>query len=214
MTRMYVTRHTRVGSNLLQELWRLYEHAYARTAQRAVSREQLYREEFEAAVADGSNRVWVVWADDKPVAMALIATDVSATRYLSRAYLQHNFPDRFERGEIHYILWTVVDREYAAKGAIVRLARGALALEAEEGALVIFDAPQANQEEEEGGLAELALRLGRMVGTAELRPLEVQRYYALDFAGSIEDGAANEDSEKLADLAAAMVFGGDEAVRS
>jgi hypothetical protein len=204
---MYVTRHTRAGFALLDELWALYERSYVRTAERAVTREQLYRSEFETAISDVSNRVWVVWADDRPVAMALIATDVAATRYLSRAYLEHNFPERLARGEVHYILWTVVDRDYAAKGAILRLARGALALEAQEEALLIFDSPETNQPNETGGIAELALRLGRMVGTAELRPLEVQRYYALDFAGSIADDELSEDADEAADFADASLFG-------
>ncbi|MGD9703774.1 MAG: hypothetical protein AB7Q42_18150 [Acidimicrobiia bacterium] len=203
-----MTRHTRAGFALLDELWALYERAYVRTAEQAVTREQLYRTEFEAAVSDVSNRVWVVWADEQPVAMALIATDVAATRYLSRAYLERNFPERLARGEVHYILWTVVDRNYAAKGAILRLARGALALEAQDEALLIFDAPESNQPNETGGIAELALRLGRMVGTAELRPLEVQRYYALDFAGSIADEEPSEEVGQMADLAAASLFGG------
>jgi hypothetical protein len=207
MTQMYVTRHQRVGPTLIGELWTLYEAAYRRTAEHAVSREQLYRSEFEAALQDESNRVWVVWDDVRPVAMALIATDVAATRYLSRAYLERHYPERLARGEIHYILWTVVDREFAAKGAIVRLAKGALALEAQDDALLIFDAPQSNQPNADGGLAELALRLGKMVGMAELRPLEVQRYYALDFAGSSAD-AGTDESAHLAELATARLFGG------
>ncbi len=87
------------------------------------------------------------------------------------------------------------------------MARGALALEAQEEALLIFDSPETNQPNETGGIAELALRLGRMVGTAELRPLEVQRYYALDFAGSIADAELADDADELADLAGDSLFG-------
>jgi hypothetical protein len=88
---MFVTRHNSVVERgLLERLWDLYELAYRRTAEESASREMFFRSEFDAAVADPSNRLWVLWADDEPVAMVLIATDIGSTRYLSQPF--------FERG--------------------------------------------------------------------------------------------------------------------
>ena len=72
---MFVTRHNSVVERgLLERLWELYELAYRKTAEESASREMFYRSEFDAAIADSTNRLWVLWADDEPVAMVLIAS--------------------------------------------------------------------------------------------------------------------------------------------
>jgi hypothetical protein len=45
--------------------------------------------------------------------------------------------------------------------------------------------PEDNQPHASGGAAELMRRMARMVGEAQLLPLTVQRYYALDFQSAI-----------------------------
>ena len=87
------------------------------------------------------------------------------------------------RNAVHYVLFAIVHPAYVAKGALIRLARESWGLEADEGALVIFDAPLATQPGERGGIAEMAVRLAKMVSSgAETEMIEVQRYYAIDFA--------------------------------
>lgn len=51
--------------------------------------------------------------------------------------------------------------------------------------------PEDNQPNAVGGAAELMRRMARMVGEAQLLPLTVQRYYALDF----QSAHTNQDSE-------------------
>jgi hypothetical protein len=74
------------------------------------------------------------------------------------------------------------------------LARQALALESRDGALLVFDTPEINQPGEQGGAAELMLRMARMVGEAQLIPLTTQRYFAVDFAPEVQN-EANENNE-------------------
>jgi hypothetical protein len=45
--------------------------------------------------------------------------------------------------------------------------------------------PASNQPNELGGAAELMHRMARQVGGAQLIPLTVQRYYALDFSPTV-----------------------------
>lgn len=181
---LFVTRHSSVTSPELREkIWRLYELAYRRTAEDAASRETLYRHEFDEVLSDPANRLWVLWGDQDPVAATLIGTDVSATRYLSQAFFEKHYPDHTLRNAIHCILWVVVHPSHVAKGALVRLAKDTFAIEADEGALLVFDTPRVNQPEETGGLAEMMSRLASMVslGTT-VEQIEIQRYYAVDFA--------------------------------
>ncbi len=183
---MFVTRHNSVVERgLLERLWGLYELAYRRTAEEAASREMFYRSEFDSAIADSTNRLWVLWADDEPVAMVLIATDIAATRYLSQPFFERHFTDHARRGAVHYILFVVVHPRYAAKGALTRMARDVLGTEAAEGVLLVFDSPEVNQPQDEGGVALMMERLAKMVvGGAPLLPLDVSRYYGIDFAAT------------------------------
>jgi Acetyltransferase (GNAT) family len=183
---MFVTRHNSVVERgLLERLWGLYELAYRKTAEESASREMFYRHEFDAAIADSSNRLWVLWADDEPVAMVLIATDIGATRYLSQPFFEHHFTDHARRGAVHYILFVVVHPRYAAKGALTRMARDVLGTEAAEGVLLVFDSPEINQPRDEGGVALMMERLANMVVSgAPLVPLDVSRYFCIDFAAT------------------------------
>ena len=178
------------------KLWTLYELAYRGMAEAAVTREMLYRSEFDEAIADPTNRIWVVWEDQTAVGMTLIATDIGATRYISRAYFEHHFPEHVRRNAVHYLMWLVVHPAFEARGAIIRLAREGLALEASDEVLLVFDVPEKNQPRDTGGLAEMMLRLARMLGTdAPVRKLETQRYYAVDFAPAVVSPEAAEVAE-------------------
>lgn len=181
---MYVTRHNNVVSSELRDrIWNLYELAYRRTSEEAASREMLFRDEFDGFLADPTNRLWVLWNDVEPIAATLIATDIASSRYLSRAFFEHHYPDHVLRSAVHCIVFVVVHPSHVAKGALVRLAKDTFAAEAAEGALLVFDTPQVHQPTEEGGLAEMMSRLANMVSRhTPVRQIDVQRYFAVDFA--------------------------------
>jgi len=183
---MFVTRHNSVAERgLLERLWELYELAYRRTAAASATREMFFRSEFASALAASRNRLWVLWADDMPVAIVLIATDIGATRYLSQPFFERHFTEHARRGAVHYILFVVVHPRYAAKGALTRMARDVLGSEAAEGALLVFDSPEYNQPRDDGGVALLMERLAKMVVSgAPIVPLDVSRYYGIDFAAT------------------------------
>ena len=91
-------------------------------------------------------------------------------------------------GLVHYVMWVVVDADVELRGANIALAKEALAAEARDGALLVFDLPESHQPTDEGGAASLMLRMARMVGEADLLPLSSQRFFALDFAHLTKEG--------------------------
>jgi hypothetical protein len=95
------------------------------------------------------------------------------------------------KGLVHYVMWVVVDAGVAVRGANIALAKEALAMEARDGALLVFDLPEDKQPDNEGGAAELMLRMGKMVGEVTLVPLAAQRYFALDFTAPLTEGSAS-----------------------
>lgn len=180
---MYVTRHSEITDrSLIERLWQLYRRSYLPVAQEVPTHEMLDREEFDDQLRSASNRLWVIWDDDQPVGMTLVSTDIRSTRWLSTEYFAKHFPDHLREGRVHYVVWVTVDPAHQARGSMTLLARQALAAEARDGALLVFDTPEFNQPSENGGAAELLHRLARMVAEPTLLPLNTQRYFALDFA--------------------------------
>lgn len=191
---MFITRHSPVSDvSLRDQLWTLYRRAYIQAVEMTVTHEMLDRLEFDDQMLDATNRAWVVWDDSRPIAMTLVATDVRRTRWLSEHYFKSHFSEKFERGQVHYVVWAVVDPGFVARGASIFMARHAMAAEAREGSLLVFDLPESNQPNAEGGAAELMLRMARMVGEARLITLTTQRYYALDFASAESSAHGHED---------------------
>ena len=65
------------------------------------------------------------------------------------------------------------------------MARDVLGTEAAEGVLLVFDSPEINQPRDEGGVALMMERLANMVVSgAPLVPLDVSRYFCIDFAAT------------------------------
>lgn len=178
---MFITRHTRLGDvDLRDRLWAFYKRSYAGNPLHPFT-ELVNRAEFDECLLNSTNRVWVVWEKDRPMVMTLIATDITSTRWLNPDYFRKHFAERMRRGLVHYVMWVVVDPDVELRGANIALAKEALAAEARDGALLVFDLPETRQPDEDGGAAALMLRMARMVGEAELLPLASQRFFALDF---------------------------------
>jgi hypothetical protein len=194
---MFVTQHTGVWDRaLLDRLWSLYVIAYEPMAEAAVTNELLARREFDEVLRDASYRIWLLWDGEEPVAMCVIATDITRSRFLSTAYFEARYPTQLRNGTVHYIYWLVVHPIHAAKGAIIRLAKECLALEAHEGALLVFDTPETNERSNGGGFTRMMERLAKMVGApAPVQLLEVQRYYAIDLSTARQRDAPLYTSE-------------------
>lgn len=184
---MYVTQHRGVGeTSLIDRLWEFYCRCYRSTAESAATREMFFRSEFDDIMRDPTNRIWVTWSGNQPVANSVIATDFAATRYLSRAFFETHYTEQTLEQRVHYLLWVVSDPAWGAKGAVARMARETLAVEAHEGALLVFDTPEANQKTDGGGLAEMMRRLATMVSRGtQVDLVATQRYYAVDFAQGV-----------------------------
>lgn len=195
---MYITRHTSVtDQRVIDQLWDLYELAYDQIAEQDITRETLFRHEFTEVLSDSTYRTTVVRDDDgSPIAMAVIATDIAVTRYLSVPYFRRRYPERLAAGRIHYIMWILVHPDHQNTKATFELARAGLAPEVENGTLLVFDLPESNQPNERGGGAELFRRVASTLSEVQLESFGMQRYYALDFApAASRDGVVERGAE-------------------
>ena len=212
---MYITRYTTVTDRATRdELFELYEAAYGDIAETDISREVLFRHEFDEVMSDPTYRTTVVRDDDdSAVAMATIATDIGATRYLSRPFFTARYPRRTAEQRVHYVMWAVVHPDHQGKRTTWELTRAGLAAEAEDGALLVFDSPESNQPNERGGSAEFLRRMAATIADSSLVSFGATRYYAIGFEpGSAEtavdeipvpaDAAATDETDVAADTPA------------
>ena len=186
---MHITQHRMVtDGRLLARLWELYEQTMASAATEDASLEMLYWHEFDQYLRDGRHRLWVLHNDVQPVAMCLVDVDYSAANHLSPAYFERCFPDHAERSAVHSLCWLVAHPMYETHGAVVRLGRAVLEMAMAERALVLFNEPFESSSSV-AGLSEMMNELARLVGSPAIsQKIEVQRYFAIDFAQSaIED---------------------------
>jgi hypothetical protein len=184
---VHVTRHFGLtNAAIADQVWDLYAASYQRVVGRTVTHEMLYRHEFDDVVRDPSNRLWVLWNDRQPVACTLIATDVGSTGYISREYFEQRYPEFVAEHRVRYMMWTVVHPDFMARGVLVRLAREVLAVEADEGSIIVFDSPEINQPSDRGGSAEMMARLVKLTSNGStVEQVEVQRYFLADFSKGV-----------------------------
>lgn len=195
---MFITRHTRLGDvDLRDRLWTFYRRTYASQPRQPFT-EVLNRSEFDEVLLNSTNRVWVVWENEMPVVMTVIATDISSTRWLNPEFFRAQYPDRMKAGRVHYVMWVVVDPSVEIRGANVALAQEVFALEARDGALVVFDVPATSAQRAESA-SQMMLRMGRMVGDVKLLPLATQQYFALDFSW-LSPRTSNDDGDSMTEV--------------
>lgn len=190
---MHVSLHRGIKDpGLVSRLWTVYERGYGKVADSSVTHEMFDRAEFEECLRDSSNRSWVAWDDGVPVGLAVVATDVRSSPWLSTHYLERHDSKRMADQRVHYLMFVVIDKPYAGGSTVMRMARELLRLEAAEDSLLIFDVPEINQPRESGGLAELMRRLARMIGESEVKQIHVQRYFSVEFAPTSASGDESE----------------------
>jgi hypothetical protein len=93
-----VTQEVAIQPDVVERYWRLYEDAFAPLARVAAQRQTLFKEEFYEAMTDERIIKFVLWDDDEPVGMALVATDLAAVPWVSSDYFAHRFPEHFAEG--------------------------------------------------------------------------------------------------------------------
>jgi hypothetical protein len=138
----------------------------------------IHRSEFDNLVGSETNRLWVLHDDTRPVATALVSTEETFSRVLSRAYFQRRFPAETAAGGVHTLMWFVVHRDYGNSDAAVRLARSIVELQRAEGAVLVLDGSAMWLDELGQLLADTATTLGLETTVDQV---ERQTHYAVDF---------------------------------
>jgi hypothetical protein len=100
---MRTTELLTVDRDLAARFWSLYDVAFGALRTASPCRQALTEAEFHEEMVDERIVKLTVWDGEEAVAMALLATDLSAIPWISPDYFETRFPEQYARGAIYYL---------------------------------------------------------------------------------------------------------------
>lgn len=174
-----VVATTRCGGQLADQLWDMYAAAFRHFVRVAAMKQMVSPEGFRALLHDEDIEKYVVMQGDQAVAMSTMTTRLSTenvnTRFFERRYSEH-----YANGRLFYLGFLLVRPSAQHRGIMpVLVQRMSLRIES-AGGVVCFDICGHN--DRVADFARMCEALAARCRPAVLSTLDVQTYYALDFA--------------------------------
>ena len=173
---MRITQLRTVGSDMARRYWALYDEAFAGMRTASPCRQYLTEEEFHAEMTDERIIKFVLWDEDDPVGMLLVASDLRALPWISPEYFAERYPDHYASGRIYYagaLLTAPHERRLGnANELMLEFAR----FIGERRAVMAFDCASINAE----FLPAAICQASDQVGTYRMGELDTQHYFAFE----------------------------------
>lgn len=115
--------HTQVpAGDMLDDLWKLYQHAFAGLAGLAVQRHVMYWDEFKELMLSGTVDKYVVTDDTgQHVGLGVQTSDLGAIPLISPEYFARHYPDLYDAGRIWYVAFIAVHPDARGAGVFAEL---------------------------------------------------------------------------------------------
>ena len=111
---LIVEKYLLVEPHLTVQLWQFYERSTAGMELETPFKQIIDKETFEAALSDVSFVKFVLYDEDEPVGIGLVAAEVSKVLWLSPSYFTHKYGTR----QVHYLLGVVVIKSVSARSRL------------------------------------------------------------------------------------------------
>lgn len=176
-----------------EHCWELYERAFAGLRAAAVQRHLMYRDEFDAVMADKRVAKLVVsdgtGPDVRVAALATFTNHLDAVPLISPEFFAARWPDLYADGLIWYVGFLAIDPDFWRTPASALLVREICRAPAASGGIVGVDICDHNESTRR--MSTGLLRLGRAVSTqTTLHRLDAQTFWAYEFPGPVDLAAA------------------------
>jgi pyruvoyl-dependent arginine decarboxylase len=156
--------------------FQLYSAMFGQLNTEAVARQLLSEEEFLEEMLDPRVHKYIAWdAEDRPIGMSTLATDVSALPWVSPDYFQEHWPEEFARGAVYYLGFTLVHPAHRGAGIFQLMIRTALQKVVDDRGVAAWDSCQSNDER---GMNSTAVRLVEEASGVTPVVVDRQIYYA------------------------------------
>jgi len=99
-----VAIRTVVDGELREQAWTLYSQSFDELRYLAVQRHVMYRDEFDAVMADPDVEKFLVWgADGSLQGLSTMTNKLASMPLVSPEYFARRWPERYEAGLVYYI---------------------------------------------------------------------------------------------------------------
>jgi hypothetical protein len=182
---MRVTTERAIDEASTELFLNLYRSAFAPLETLAAGRQSLTDDEFREEMAEDSVLKFVGWnRHDEPVALAVVATDLSVVPWISPAFWAERYPDHAERDAIWYFGALLVSPTVKGGPWMRRLTIAAMTECARNRVVAAFDCCRYNDTEVK--LPQLLADVGHSFVNLRTELVDLQVYYGYEFDGFLE----------------------------
>lgn len=191
---------------VVEEFLELYRSAFSPLDTLAAGRQALTDDEFRAELVEESVLKFVGRdSHDRPVAMAIMATDLSTLPWISPAFWQERYPEQFARNAIFYVGALLVAPEAQGSMWFHRLLRETIIYAAERRGVGAIDVCRYNAQTVD--IPRAVAKVSRSLTEVAIEEVDVQTYWAFVYDGlkpgrgsSLVDTRIDTGSPERADI--------------
>lgn len=175
------TREYVVEPELVLLFHALYETAFAPLRTRAMARQVLTAEEFSQQMTNAGVLKYVAWTrDGEPVGMAALTNQLSTVPWISPEFFAARYPEHSAREAVWYFNFLLAHPSQRRTRFLDHLVAVGVDALLEQRALLAYDMCSYN--DHELGLGHHASEIARRATGVGPERVDVQNYYAIDFA--------------------------------
>lgn len=199
---MRVTIETVIDETTTEQFLELYRAAFDPLETLAAGRQALTDDEFRHEMCDETVLKFVGWdRRERPVAMAVISTDLDSVPWISPAFWRERYPEHAARGAIFYFGALLVSPTVRGGPWAHRMLTETVKFTGRNRAVAAFDCCQHNVESVE--LPRLIAEVSHRLAITETQQVDAQVYFAYVLHG-LKDAPAGLEAPVEIDLRGAV----------
>jgi hypothetical protein len=170
-----------VAADALEEAWRLYAEVFDSLRYAAVQRHVMFRDEFDAVMADSRVAKYVAVGHDGHLrGLSTYTNDLSAVPLISPEFFARRWPEHFATRRIWYCGFVAVRTGTRSSGVFAALVEAMYRVAATEHGIIALDFCRHNDEVFRMSRA-VRLMLHRLSGGVLSRKIDEQAYWLYEF---------------------------------
>ena len=180
---------TAIAGPRVEECWQLYLSAFDELRIAAVQRHVMFRDEFDAVVADARVVKYVAFdGEGRCCGLGTVATDLTAMPLISPDYFAHRWPELYAAGRIWYVGFVAIRPDLQRGPLLGRIVGDIGATAARAGGVAVIDVSRHVTQQKRLPQA-VARFLDRLAPGTRGIPLDEQTYWAYEFPAAASSAA-------------------------
>jgi hypothetical protein len=181
---------TAITGPLAEDCWHLYRVAFDELRTTAVQRHVMFRDEFDAVLADVRVTKYVAQDDEgRCCGLGTVVTDLAAMPLISPDYFAHRWPELYATRRIWYIGFVAIRPDLQRGPVLGRIVWDIGSAAARAGGVAVIDVSRHVAQRKRLPQA-VARYLDRLAPGTRGIPLDEQTYWAYEFPAAASSSAA------------------------